>query len=75
MSKKKSYMDISNILSEGKLMDFIAKLLLGGKVRQLQRKFRSDRKITAALDRIDKNYDFLEKRFKEKGIDINNPKF
>ena len=74
MPKKKSYMNTNNILSEG-LMDWIAKLILGGKVRELKRKFKDDKKVTIALDRIDKNYNFLKKRFKDRGIDIKNPKF
>ena len=51
-------MNINNILSEG-LMDWISKLILGGKIRQLKKKFRSEKKIVAALDRIDKNYEYL----------------
>ena len=74
MSKKKSYMDKNNILSEG-LLQKIADLILKGKMRKLVKKFKSDPKVIDAFKRIDKNYDFLEKRFKERGIDIKNPRF
>tara|TARA_Y100000004_G_C8788672_1_gene358256 strand:- start:18 stop:242 length:225 start_codon:yes stop_codon:yes gene_type:complete len=73
MSKKTSYMDSKNILSEG-LLQKIADFILKGKMRKLVKKFKSDPKVIDAFKRIDKNYDFLEKRFKERGIDIKNPR-
>ena len=66
-------MDRKNILSEG-LIDWMSKLILGGKVKQLQSKFRKDPKVKNLISDLDDIYDEITAHFKKQGIDVKKPK-
>ena len=67
--KKKSYMNIKNILNEG-ILDFISNLIIKGKVKSASKLFKNDKRVTGLLHRIDKNYDELAKILKRHGVDM-----
>tara|TARA_R100000008_G_C3432251_1_gene90221 strand:+ start:166 stop:402 length:237 start_codon:yes stop_codon:yes gene_type:complete len=71
MLKKKSYMDINNLLSEG-FFDKIKSYLKDKKKLNLLKK---DKKFMSHLDKLNQNVDDIEKYFKDKNINVNLNKF
>ena len=68
MSKKKSYMDKSNIINEGvldKIFDFIKKK----KIKKLMIAFRDKPEVVDKIKSFNKHATEFEKYLKSKGID------
>jgi hypothetical protein len=68
MSKKKSYMDKSNIINEGiidKIFDYIRKR----KIRKLDKAFRNEPEIKKRIHRFNKNAIEFEKYLRSIGLD------
>tara|TARA_Y100000034_G_scaffold41985_1_gene51537 strand:+ start:127 stop:366 length:240 start_codon:yes stop_codon:yes gene_type:complete len=60
MSKKKSYMDHKNLMSEG-LIGAIVKMIMKGKGRELQKRFKDNPTVSRQVSRIQKEIDDLNK--------------
>ena len=71
MSKKKSYMDKENVLSEG----FFDKLKSYFKDKKIINSLKKDKKFIQHLDKLNTSVDNIEKYFKDQNIDISLNKF
>ena len=73
MSKKKSYMNKSNLINEG-IIDKIFDYIKRGKIRRLQKAFRNQPEIKKRILKLNKDAEDLEKYWKSRGKDIKIPK-
>ena len=77
MSKKKSYMDRENILSEG-FFDKIFKTIKGVRnfTKDKKNNLKIDKKLKGYLKNLNKSTNDIEKHFKKAyGVDVNLDKF
>lgn len=68
MRKKKSYMNVSNIINEGilnKIIDFIEKR----RIKKLEKAFKSRPEIQSKIKKFNKDARDFEKFLKSQGID------
>ena len=68
MSKKKSYMDKSNIIKEG-ILDKIFDYIKQRKIRKLDKAFRNQPEIKSKIHQFNKQARKFEKYMKSIGID------
>ena len=73
MSKKKSYMNKSNLINEG-IIDKIFDYIKRGKIRRLQKAFRNQPEIKKRILKLNKDAEDLERYWKSRGKDIKIPK-
>ena len=69
MSNKKSYMNRSNIISEGvldKILDFIRK----GKISKLRKQFSDTPKINKQIEKVKKSHSDLQSILKKYDVDL-----
>ena len=69
MSNKKSYMNRSNIISEGvldKILDFIRK----GKISKLRKRFSDTPKINKQIEKVKKSHSDLQSILKKYDVDL-----
>ena len=66
-------MNKENILSEG-ILDWISRMIIGGKTRQVSRRFKKDKNVLKLVTRINKNYSELSKLLKDMGVDMKSKK-
>jgi len=64
MAKKKSYMNPRGIMSEG-LIGAIVKMIMKGKGRELQKRFKDDPVLAKRLAALEKDFDDLDKAIKK----------